>query len=36
MMRAAKMEAFSSDVPVAEGEMAVSITVNANWYLKNE
>nr|WP_321460255.1 SIMPL domain-containing protein [uncultured Cohaesibacter sp.] len=36
MMRAAKMEAFSSDVPVAEGEMAVSITVNANWYLKDD
>ena len=36
MMRAAKFEAISSDVPVAEGEMEVTITVNASWYLEDE
>ncbi|WP_119308257.1 SIMPL domain-containing protein [Cohaesibacter haloalkalitolerans] len=36
MMRAAKLEAVASDVPVAEGEMEVSITVNANWFLKDK
>ena len=33
MMRAVKLEAMSSDVPVAEGEMEVSITVNTSWFL---
>nr|WP_320141351.1 SIMPL domain-containing protein [uncultured Cohaesibacter sp.] len=36
MLRAAKMESVASDVPVAEGEMEVSITLNASWFLKDD
>ena len=33
MMRAAKMEMASAPVPVAEGDMSISITVNTSWEL---
>ena len=36
MMRAAKMEAVDSAVPVAKGEMEITITVNASWFLKDD
>ena len=35
MMRAAKMEMAASSVPVAEGTMSMSITVNTSWELAN-
>ncbi|WP_180966724.1 SIMPL domain-containing protein [Cohaesibacter celericrescens] len=35
MMRAAKMEMMSADVPVAEGSMQISISVNTSWELAN-
>lgn len=35
MMRAAKMEAMASSVPVAEGSMAISITITTSWELED-